>query len=138
MTQKMLIATFSVFLTLASFLSTLILMVHQFSKATPCNPWDMYNVIVPPGQFWTHKTCDIPQRASVAQLGKDAFVQLVVSTYKDSARLVSNVGEHSAIFALLGRKGRPWDFGVAAEGVISNTGVFRFTEFHTSLFSPRL
>ncbi|CAL1146543.1 unnamed protein product [Cladocopium goreaui] len=33
-------------------------------------------------------------------VGQDAFVQLVVSTYKDSARLVSNVGEHSAIFAL--------------------------------------
>lgn len=48
------------FLTLASFLSTLILMVHHFSKATPCNPCDMY-VIVPPGEFWTHKTCDIPR-----------------------------------------------------------------------------
>eukprot|EP00434_Breviolum_minutum_P044350 symbB.v1.2.039602.t1/scaffold6677.1/size16253/1 len=33
-------------------------------------------------------------------VGQDAFVQLVVSTYKDAARLVSNVGEHSAIFAL--------------------------------------
>ena len=33
---------------------------------------------------------------------QDAFVQLVVSTYKDAARLVSNVGEHSAIFAPLG------------------------------------
>ncbi|CAK9050439.1 unnamed protein product [Durusdinium trenchii] len=33
-------------------------------------------------------------------VGEDAFVQLVVSTYKDAARLVSNVGEHSAIFAL--------------------------------------
>lgn len=37
------------------------------------------------------------------ETGQDAFVQLVVSTYKDAARLVSNVGEHSAIFALLGR-----------------------------------
>ena len=35
---------------------------------------------------------------------QDAFVQLAVSTYKDAARLVSNVGEHSAIFALLERK----------------------------------
>lgn len=35
---------------------------------------------------------------------QDAFVQLVVSTYKDAARLVSNVGEHSAIFAPLGPK----------------------------------
>ena len=30
---------------------------------------------------------------------EDAFVQLAVSTYKEAARLVSTVGEHSAVFA---------------------------------------
>ena len=34
---------------------------------------------------------------------QDAFVHLVVSTYKEAARLVSTVGEHSAVFALLCR-----------------------------------
>eukprot|EP00439_Symbiodinium_sp_Y106_P046746 s3098_g5.t6 len=33
-------------------------------------------------------------------VGVDAFVHLVVSTYKEAARLVSTVGEHSAVFAL--------------------------------------
>ncbi|CAE8606599.1 unnamed protein product [Polarella glacialis] len=35
-------------------------------------------------------------------VGKDAFVELVMSTYAESRRLVSTVGEHSAIFALFG------------------------------------
>ncbi|CAE7516158.1 Nup155 [Symbiodinium necroappetens] len=52
----------------------------------------------------TGKTVMERQRSiSMPVDASDAFVHLVVSTYKEAARLVSTVGEHSAVFAQLRR-----------------------------------